>query len=53
MNVYKLCPEVGDSIMVVNCGDHFELRHHHWMTEPLLLTDEDITKLKQGILTLN
>jgi hypothetical protein len=48
INVYELCPEVGDSIMVVNCGTHFEIRHHHWTVPPLALTDDDIEDLKAG-----
>lgn len=53
VNVYKLLPEPGDSLMIVNCGTHFEIRHHHWSKPPLALTDEDIEKLKQGSIVWN
>ncbi len=53
IDVYKLLPEQGDSVMVVNCGDHFEIRHHHFGPEPLLLTDQDIELLKRGHITWN
>lgn len=53
VNVYELLPEPGDSLMIVNCGTHFEIRHHHWTTPPLMLTDEDVDKLKQGLITWN
>lgn len=48
INVYDLLPNPGDSVMVVNCGTHFEIRHHHWSTPPLILTDDDIEDLKAG-----
>jgi hypothetical protein len=48
INVYELLPEPGDSVMVVNCGSHFEIRHHHWTVPPLVLTDDDIENLKAG-----
>ncbi len=53
VDVYKLCPEKGDSIMIVNCGTHYEVRHHHWDLPPLLLTDEDIERLRRGQITWN
>lgn len=53
VNVYQLLPEPGDSLMIVNCGTHFEIRHHHWTTPPLVLTEQDIEKLKQGLITWN
>ena len=53
VDVYALCPEQGDSIMIVNCGDHYEIRHHHWEEQPLLLTDNDIEQLKHGLVTWN
>lgn len=53
VNVHELCPEPGDSIMVVNCGSHYEVRHHHWDSRPLGLTDEDIDDLKQGLIVWN
>lgn len=53
VNVYELLPEPGDSVMIVNCGSHFEVRHHHWEKQPFHLTAEDIEKLKQGHITWN
>lgn len=53
VNVYKLCPEMGDSIMIVNCGDHFEIRHHHWEVAPLFLTEQEVELLKAGRITWN
>ena len=56
VDVYTLLPKPGDSVMIVNCGDHFELRHHTWVVSgapPLLLTERDIERLKQGIITWN
>lgn len=53
VNVYKLCPKPGDSIMVVNCGDHYEVRHHHWEQQAFDLTAEDIEDLRQGRIIWN
>jgi len=56
VDVYALLPNAGDSVMIVNCGDHFEVRHHSWSPggePPLYLTDEDIERLKQGVITWN
>ena len=53
VDVYKLCPQQGDSIMIVNCGTHFEVRHHHWEQSPLVLTEQDIEMLKRGQITWN
>ena len=56
VDVYTLLPKAGDSVMIVNCGDHFELRQHTWAVQnapPLYLTDEDITRLKQGSIVWN
>lgn len=53
INVYELLPQQGDSLMVVNCGSHFEIRYHHWQTPPLALTDEDIEDLRQGRIVWN
>lgn len=54
IDVYKLCPEEGDSIMIVNCGSHYEVRHHHWdSVPPLFLTEEDIEMLKRGQIKWN
>lgn len=52
VNVYDLCPERGDSILIVNCGTHFEIRYHRWnLDQPAALTDEDIDDLKHGRVT--
>lgn len=53
VNVYKLCPEAGDTIMIVNCGTHYEIRHQHWEQTPLGLTDQDIEFMKQGLIVWN
>lgn len=53
VNVYELLPEQGDSLMVVNCGTHFEIRYHRWESPPLTLTDEDIDGLKEGRIKFN
>jgi len=54
VDVYRLCPNEGDSIMVVNCGTHFELRHHSWnTTEPFGLTAQEVDDLRQGLITWN
>lgn len=50
IDVYELCPERGDSVMIVNCGTHFEVRQHFWEQQSLFLTDDDIERLKQGII---
>jgi hypothetical protein len=56
VNVFELLPDAGDSIMIINCGDHFELRHHKWNSlphPPLHLTEHDIELLKAGHITWN
>ena len=53
VNVYKLLPDAGDSILIVNCGDHYEVRHHTWKPSSLELTPDDIDKLKQGRIVWN
>lgn len=56
VDVYKLLPKRGDSIMIVNCGDHFEVRHHKWAVQQvpaIELTPHDIECLKQGRITWN
>ena len=53
VDVYKLCPNEGDSIMIVNCGDRFELRHHHWEVRAFDLTQKDIEDLKTGRIIWN
>ena len=51
VDVHRACPNEGDSVMIVNCGDHFEVRHHS--REPIttteaVLTDEELNKLRSG-----
>lgn len=53
LNLYDLIPEQGDSLMVVNCGSHFEIRYHHWELGALKLTDEEVEDLKAGRITFN
>jgi hypothetical protein len=53
IDLYELLPLEGDTLIVQNCGDHFEINHHHWTKPPLLLTDRDIEQLKQGLITWN
>lgn len=56
VDVYKLLPDCGDSVMIVNCGDHFEVRHHKWSLNPvppIELTQQDIELLKRGLITWN
>ena len=51
VDVYRLLPEQGDSVMIVNCGTHFEVRHHRWSVQQvptMELTPHDIELLKQG-----
>lgn len=53
VNVYDACPNKGDSVMIVNCGDHFEVRHHtrETVTQAAVLTEDEINRLKQGHIT--
>jgi hypothetical protein len=53
VNVYDLLPEQGDSMMIVNCGTHYEIRYHRWELPPLILTDEDIEALRNGRVVFN
>lgn len=53
IDVYKLCPEQGDSIMIINCGTHYEVRHQHFEHAPIYLTEQDIEYLKQGRIVWN
>ena len=53
INVYELLPEPGDSITVTNVGTHYEVRHVHFEVPPLILTDEEIERMKQGLITWN
>ena len=52
VNVYAACPNKGDSVMIVNCGDHFEVRHHSRQLPPeATLTDDELRRLHQGQIT--
>ena len=52
VNVYAACPNEGDSVMIVNCGDHFEVRHHQRSkTVVATLTEDELDKLRQGHIT--
>lgn len=51
--LHEVIPNEGDSIMIVNCGDHYEMRAHSWTSQPLALTDKDIEDLKGGKTTFN
>jgi hypothetical protein len=56
IDVYALLPEKGDSVMIVNCGDHFEIKHHSWSQSsvpPIFLTEEDIRFIQQGRIVWN
>lgn len=54
VNLYEMLPEPGDILVVQNCGDHFAIRHYNaYMAPPLLLTDEEIEKLRQGQIVWN
>jgi hypothetical protein len=56
IDVYRLLPKRGDSLMIVNCGSHFEVRQRSWSQTrepPLLLTEEDFESMKQGTITWN
>lgn len=56
INVYSLLPETGDSLMIINHGTHFEIRQHSWTVHsapPLHLTDDDLDRLRQGLITWN
>lgn len=46
VNLYKLCPNAGDSLMVVNYGTHFGLSYHSWDSGQLKLTAEDLADIK-------
>lgn len=54
INVYKLLPNPGDSLLIVNCGTHFEVRHQNVPAIPTLhLTHEEVELLRQGLITWN
>jgi hypothetical protein len=49
IDVYGLLPNQGDSVLIVNCGSHFELRASSGLHYPagLTLTAEEIERLKE------
>ena len=51
--LHEVIPNEGDSIMIVNCGDHYEMHCHTWQPPALELTDADIEALKAGKVTFN
>jgi hypothetical protein len=55
INLYQMLPESGDILVVQNCGDHFNIQHYNVFAAPppLLLTDEEIIKLRQGQIVWN
>lgn len=51
IDLHMLLPQPGDSVTIMNCGDHYELREQHvdWSIMPeVSLTEEDIERLKAG-----
>jgi len=54
IDLHSLLPGEGDSVMIVNCGNHFEMRQYtHTHGERIYLTDDDIKHLKAGSITWN
>jgi hypothetical protein len=45
ISIKTLIPEVGDRVMIINRGDHYEIVRR---LQQLHLTDEDIQKLNAG-----
>lgn len=48
-----MIPNEGDSIMIVNCGDYYEMHSNSRTPHPLVLTETDIERLKQGLIVWN
>lgn len=54
VNVYKLLPRPGDSILIVNLGTHFEVRHQTVPVTPTLyLTEDDVERIRNGTMVFN
>lgn len=54
VNVYKLLPNAGDSLLIVNCGTHFEVRHQTVPATPTLyLTEDDVQRIRDGTMVFN
>lgn len=51
LNLYELLPMQGDSMWVMNCGDHYEIRYYRVVGPALTLTADDIEALKNGEIT--
>ena len=52
INVHELLPNLGDSLMIVNCGDHYEMRESRFEIVPeIALTEEEILHLQAGSVT--
>ena len=46
VDVYSLCPNQGDSITIINCGTHYEMRHRQWVFGEIELTDKAVARLR-------
>jgi len=46
IDLHKLLPDQGDSVMIVNCGDHYEIQHR--TLKPPFLTEDDVDHLNAG-----
>lgn len=54
VNVYRLLPEIGDALLIVNCGTHFEVRHQRVAPVGTLgLTEAEIEDIRQGKIVWN
>lgn len=55
IDLRKLLPNQGDSVMIVNCGDHYEMSERRLvlMPEEATLTDDDLKHLRRGTITWN
>lgn len=53
INLHELLPAVGDSVMIVNRGDHFELNQQPFPHPTLLLTNDEIERIRKGTIIWN
>ena len=51
LNLHELLPTHGDSMWVMNCGDHYEIRYYGVVGPALTLTADDTEALKNGEIT--
>jgi len=51
VNVYELLPEQGDMLVITNHGTHFEVRHYNVLEPPLGLTEDDVARIQEGLMT--